>query len=62
MYFVEGRSWFVADGTEVMVGAVPERSIDMEQLADALDARYTVEPRGHPRHLGLGAQVEHVEQ
>ncbi|MEX5297050.1 hypothetical protein QYM41_17395 [Kocuria sp. CPCC 205268] len=43
VYFVEGRNWFVVDGAEVMVGAVPERRIDMEQLADALDARYTVE-------------------
>ncbi|GAA1750480.1 hypothetical protein GCM10009767_06740 [Kocuria aegyptia] len=43
VYFAEGRNWFVADGAEVMVGAVPERSIDMEQLADALGARYTVE-------------------
>lgn len=43
VYFAEGRNWFVADGAEVMVGAVPERAIDMEQLADALDARYTVE-------------------
>lgn len=43
VYFVEGNNWFVVDGAEVMVGAVPERRIDMEQLADALDARYTVE-------------------
>ena len=43
VYLAEGRNWFVADGTEVMVGAVPERTIDMEQLADALGARYTVE-------------------
>jgi hypothetical protein len=43
VYFVEGRNWFVVDGAEVMVGAVPERRIDMEQLADAMDARYTVE-------------------
>lgn len=43
VYFVEGRNWFVADGAEVMVGAVPERSIDMEQLAEALGARYTVD-------------------
>ena len=43
VYFVEGRNWFVADGAEVMVGAAPERTVDMEQLADALDARYTVE-------------------
>lgn len=43
VYFVEGHNWFVADGAEVMVGAVPERRIDLEQLADALDAQYTVE-------------------
>jgi hypothetical protein len=43
VYFAEGHNWFVVDGAEVRVGAVPERGIDMEQLADALDARYTVE-------------------
>lgn len=42
VYLVKGRNWFVTDGAEVMVGAVLERRIDMEQLADALDARYTV--------------------
>ncbi|MFF0945324.1 hypothetical protein ACFYE2_14005 [Kocuria sp. CPCC 205300] len=39
VYFAEGRNWFVADGAEVVVGAVPERSIDMEQPAEALGAR-----------------------
>lgn len=43
VYFAEGRNWFVADGANVMVGAVPERTIDVEQLAEALGARYTVE-------------------
>ncbi len=43
VHFAEGRNWFVADGAEVMVGAAPGRSIDKEQLAEALDARYTVE-------------------
>ncbi len=43
VYFAEGRNWFVADGAEAMVGAAPGRSIDKEQLAEALDARYTVE-------------------
>ncbi|MFF0991620.1 hypothetical protein [Kocuria nitroreducens] len=43
MSFTEGRNGSVADGTDVMVGAVPERRIEMQRLADALDARYTVE-------------------
>lgn len=43
VYFVEGRNWFVADFSEVGVGAVPKRTIDMEDLARALGARYTVE-------------------
>ena len=43
VYLAEGRNWFVADGAEVMVGAVPELTIDMERLSDALGARYTVE-------------------
>lgn len=43
VYFVEGRNWFVADFSEVGVGTVPERTIDMEGLAHALGARYTAE-------------------
>ncbi|WP_345311869.1 hypothetical protein [Kocuria gwangalliensis] len=43
VYFVEGRNWFVADYSEVQAGSVPEREIDMEQLAEVLDAQYTVE-------------------
>ena len=43
VYMVEGRNWFVVDASEIMVETVSDRTIDIEQLADALDARYTVE-------------------
>lgn len=43
VYLAEGRNWFVADASKIMVETVPERTIDMEQLAEALEARYTVE-------------------
>ena len=42
VYMVEGRNWFVVDASKIMVETVSERTIDMEQLADALEARYTV--------------------
>ena len=44
VYLAEGRNWFVVDASEIMVETMSERTIDMEQLADILDARYTVEP------------------
>jgi hypothetical protein len=43
VYLAEDRNWFVADASKVMVKTVPERTIDMDQLAEALGARYTVE-------------------
>lgn len=43
VYFAVGRNWFVADVSEVAVGAAPEREMDMEGLAEVLGAQYTVE-------------------
>ena len=43
VYMAEGSNWFVVDASKIMVETVPERTIDMEQLAEALEARYTVE-------------------
>lgn len=43
VYFAEGRNWFVADVSEVAMGAVPERKLNLEELAENLDAQYTME-------------------
>lgn len=43
VYFAEGQNWFVVDGSEVAIGAAPERKVDLETLAEKLDAQYTVE-------------------
>lgn len=42
VYLVEGANWFVADVSEVAVGAVPERKLELEDLADQLGAKYSV--------------------
>lgn len=42
VYLVEGANWFVADVSETAVGAVPERKLDLADLADQLGAKYSV--------------------
>ena len=42
VYLVEGANWFAADISEVAVGTVPERKLDLEDLADQLGATYRV--------------------
>lgn len=43
VYFVEGKNWLVADVSEVQVGSTPEKNVDMENLAEQLNGKYTVE-------------------
>lgn len=43
VYIVEGANWFVADLSEVQQRSFPDREVDMKELAEALNARYSVE-------------------
>lgn len=45
VYFVRGKNWFVVDYSEVQVGAVVDRRVDMKRLADELGAEYIVAER-----------------
>ncbi len=43
VHIVEGANWFVVDLAEVQQRSLPGPRIDMKDLADALDAKYSVE-------------------